>query len=65
MRILLLCCFSLFLSCLSAQTYSRVKIWSTTDQLHELNALGLSLDDVQYKKNTFIIGEYPSEQIEA
>ncbi|SFT68462.1 Por secretion system C-terminal sorting domain-containing protein [Lishizhenia tianjinensis] len=65
MRLLLLVCLSFLCFFSIAQEYSRVKIWSTTDQLQELNALGLALDDVQYKKNTFIIGDFSTQQISA
>ena len=59
------------LSCLLAisifsfsQNYSKVRIWTSTNQLTTLNSLGLALDDVQFKENTFIEGDFSSEQIQ-
>lgn len=65
MRIILLSCFTFICLQFFAQDYSRVKIYTTDDRLVELNNLGLALDDVDYKRNTFIVGDFSEAQISA
>lgn len=54
----------LIISAFCQEQYSRVKIWTTSESIHELANLGLAVDHSVVKKNTFIISDFSESEIQ-
>lgn len=47
-----------------SQSYSKCKIYTTSEGLQQLNQLGITIDHGIHKKNTFFISDFSSEEIQ-